>query len=57
MRRKLLALVLGGFSLACLAACSSPASDGKVTLIVYSPHGKELLSEFEKRFEIGRAHV
>src|SRR5216117_4618156 len=30
-------------------ACSG--SGGKTTLIVYSPHGKELLSEFEKRFE------
>jgi iron(III) transport system substrate-binding protein len=33
-----------------LCACSS-GTDGKTTLIVYSPHGKELLGEFEKRFE------
>jgi iron(III) transport system substrate-binding protein len=32
------------------AGCSGGA-DGTVTLIVYSPHGKELLGEYEKRFE------
>jgi iron(III) transport system substrate-binding protein len=33
-----------------VAGCSGGA-DGTVTLIVYSPHGKELLGEYEKRFE------
>ena len=32
-----------------LTSCSG--TSGKTTLIVYSPHGKELLTEFEKRFE------
>jgi iron(III) transport system substrate-binding protein len=32
-----------------LGACSS--GPGKTTLIIYSPHGKELLTEFETRFE------
>jgi len=36
--------------LLCVAGCSGGA-DGKATIIVYSPHGKELLTEFEKRFE------
>ena len=36
-------------AVALLTSCSS--SPGKTTLIVYSPHGKELLTEFEKRFE------
>ena len=40
--------ILAVFVLLC--ACSS-GTDGKTTLIVYSPHGKELLGEFEKRFE------
>jgi iron(III) transport system substrate-binding protein len=44
MRQWILALLV------LLSACSSGA-DGKTTLIVYSPHGKELLTEFEKRFE------
>ena len=38
-----------------LTACSGPA--GKTTLIVYSPHGKELLTEFEKRFEAQYASI
>src|SRR5262245_34643220 len=33
------------------AANCAGRTDGTVTLIVYSPHGKELLTEFEKRFE------
>lgn len=37
-----------------LAACSS---NGKTTLIIYSPHGKELLTEFEKRFEAQNAMI
>jgi len=44
MRQSILAVFLF------LCACSS-GTDGKTTLIVYSPHGKELLGEFEKRFE------
>ena len=43
MRRWILALFL------LVSACSG--SNGKTTLIIYSPHGKELLTEFEKRFE------
>ncbi|HYR84694.1 MAG TPA: hypothetical protein VE422_11510 [Terriglobia bacterium] len=34
-----------------LRLTSCAGSTGKTTLIVYSPHGKELLTEFEKRFE------
>jgi iron(III) transport system substrate-binding protein len=37
--------------LLCLFLASCSPSDGRTTLIVYSPHGKELLAEFEKRFE------
>jgi iron(III) transport system substrate-binding protein len=37
------------------AGCSS-ASD-KTTLIIYSPHGKELLTEFENRFETRNPHI
>lgn len=39
-----------------LTSCS-PGASGKTTLIVYSPHGKELLSEFEKRFEAQNPNV
>lgn len=39
-----------------LAGCSGGAG-GKTTLIVYSPHGKELLAEFEKRFEAANPAV
>ena len=38
------------FSLLLLASACSSGTNG-TTLIVYSPHGKELLTEFEKRFE------
>lgn len=44
MRPLILALLL------LLTGCSGNG-EGPVTLIVYSPHGKELLTEFEKRFE------
>ena len=44
MRRWILAFLL-------LSAGCAGRTDGTVTLIVYSPHGKELLTEFEKRFE------
>ena len=41
-----------------LSGCSSSPTDAeKVTLIVYSPHGKELLTEFEKRFEAQQPNV
>src|SRR5262245_18628266 len=43
MRHSILILLL------ILSACSG--GGGQTTLIVYSPHGKELLTEFEKRFE------
>src|SRR3989475_4959523 len=38
-----------------LTACSG--SPGKTTLIVYSPHGKELLTEFERRFEAAHPDI
>jgi len=44
MRWSMIAFLL--FAVGC-----SGGTDGPVTLIVYSPHGKELLTEFEKRFE------
>jgi iron(III) transport system substrate-binding protein len=37
-----------------LTSCSGT---GKTTLIVYSPHGKELLTEFEKRFEAAHPEI
>ena len=48
MTRPLPVIAIAGSLL--LAACS-PAGNGKVSLIVYSPHGKELLSDHEVRFE------
>jgi iron(III) transport system substrate-binding protein len=50
MRRWILLVLL-------LAAGCSGDSGGKSTLIVYSPHGKELLEEFEKRFEAQNPNV
>ena len=38
-----------------LNSCSG--TPGKTTLIVYSPHGKELLTEFEKRFEAQNPNI
>jgi iron(III) transport system substrate-binding protein len=38
-----------------IAGCS--VGSGKTTLIVYSPHGKELLSDFEKRFEAANPNI
>jgi len=38
-----------------LAACAKDT--GKVTLIIYSPHGKELLGESKKRFEVQNPNV
>ena len=48
MARPLLAIAIAGSLL--LPACS-PAEQGRVSLVVYSPHGKELLSDHEQRFE------
>jgi iron(III) transport system substrate-binding protein len=50
MRRWIFVLVL------LLANCSGNSA-GKTTLIVYSPHGKELLTEYEKRFEAANPNV
>jgi len=47
----------GIFLLLLLAAGCSSGAVGKTTLIVYSPHGKELLSEFEKRFEAQNPNI
>ena len=52
MRRSIFFLLL-----LCLAGCASGGGNDKVTLIVYSPHGKELLTEFEKRFEAANPNV
>src|SRR5712671_6144011 len=41
-------------ALVALAACSS---DNRKVLIVYSPHGKELLEYFEKGFEKARPDI
>ena len=40
-----------------LCGCSGSTDVEKVTLIVYSPHGKELLTEFEKRFEAQQPNI
>src|SRR6186997_2059137 len=53
MRTSIIAL----FVVAVLAGCSLSTDGGKVTLMVYSPHGKELLTEFEKRFEAQNANI
>lgn len=42
--------------LALLASCTG-SGDDKTTLIVYSPHGKELLTEFEKKFEAANSTI
>ena len=34
-----------------IAAAGCFGSDGRTALVVYSPHGKDMLAEFEKRFE------
>ncbi|MEO8664019.1 MAG: extracellular solute-binding protein, partial [Ignavibacteria bacterium] len=34
-----------------LTLLSSCSSDSKKKLVIYSPHGKEMLTEFEKEFE------
>ncbi len=47
VRNLSIALILG-LTLAALTACGG---SGKTTLLVYTPHGPELLKEFEKRFE------
>ena len=38
----------------CFTACTS---SNKQTLVIYSPHGKELLGEFEKRYEAKHPEV
>lgn len=50
MRTTLLILAL------LLTGCSH-ADPGKTTLIVYSPHGKELLTEYETRFEAANPDI
>ena len=45
------------FLLLLLVPGCSDGAGGKTTLIVYSPHGKELLGEFEKRFEAQNPNV
>jgi len=39
-----------------ITSCTG-SSGGKITLIVYSPHGKELLTDFEKKFEEGNPNI
>ena len=48
MARPLLVIAI---AVSLLPAACSPAGHGKVSLVVYSPHGKELLSDHEIRFE------
>ena len=48
-------LAFGVFLTAFLAACS--ADSARTTLIVYSPHGVELLGEYETRFEAAHPDV
>jgi iron(III) transport system substrate-binding protein len=50
MRRWIVVLLL-------FAAGCSNGTDSKTTLIIYSPHGKELLTEFEKRFEAQNPNI
>lgn len=46
---------LAGLTLLALAACSG--DDGRTPLVIYSPHGKEVLRAFEERFEAMRPDV
>src|SRR5438034_11238192 len=46
-------LLVGAALFALLAAACQ--GDGRTPLIVYSPHGRDLLTLLERRFEIGRA--
>ena len=41
-------------SLIYIAGCSD---NNKKKLVVYSPHGKEMLSEFEKQFEAAHPNI
>ncbi len=50
-RRKL------GWMLACVALAGVACSDGRTTLIVYSPHGRQQLVAFEQWFEARRPDV
>lgn len=55
MRPRGAALLLGGLALAvALAGCGG---GGRTPLIVYSPHGRDLLSYFEKEFEASHPGV
>ena len=51
MRTWILALLLMA------PGCAGSTEAEKATLIVYSPHGKELLTEFEKRFETQNPNI
>jgi iron(III) transport system substrate-binding protein len=51
-----LRVLIAGFLLLGLVACSS-SSSGRTLLVVYSTHGKELLTEFENSFEKVQAGI
>lgn len=45
-------------SVICLSLLTlSCSSDNKTRLVIYSPHGKEMLSEFEKQFEMSHPDI
>ncbi len=54
MNKKLIKLGIFLILIFIFAGCSKKQSN---TLVIYSPHGKELLSEFEKRFEAANPGV
>ncbi|MBB4637277.1 extracellular solute-binding protein [Longimicrobium terrae] len=47
--------LIPSIALPLLAACSG--GDGRAVLTVYSPHGREMLSAFEKRFETAHPDI
>lgn len=47
--------LIPSIALPLLAACSG--GDGRTVLTVYSPHGREMLSAFEKRFEAAHPDI
>lgn len=53
MRKPVFGIAL--FALTTLAACTG--DDGRQTLVVYSPHGRDMLREFEQRFEAAHPGV
>lgn len=55
-RERFIHLVVGLLFLPAVPGCSSDDSARK-KLVVYSPHGKELLTEFERRYEAVRPDV